>query len=98
MSTTPDTSRLRPLLIGSLLCAFVGVAFPYGNLVVRGTRPANTSLPFGVVALFFACVLVNRLLRRWRLGRDELLVVFVMILIAAAFWSGTKSASGTPQK
>jgi len=82
--SAPAPNGLRPLLIGSLLCAFVGVAFPYGNLVVRGTRPANTSLPFGVVAVFFVVVLANRALRRWRLRRDELLVVFVMLLIAAA--------------
>lgn len=74
----------RALLIGSLLSAGVGLALPYANLVVKGTRPANTSLPFGVVALFFVCVLLNRALRRWGFGRDEMLVVFVMVLIAAA--------------
>lgn len=80
----PCPTVWRPILIGCVLSVGLGTALPYANLVVRGTRPANTSLPFGVVALFFVCVGVNRLFRRGRLSPRELLIVFVMILLAAA--------------
>ena len=78
----------RAVLVGAVCAGFISVAFPYANLVIRGSRPANTSLPFGFVAI---CVLLAvfsplmaRLLRRRFLSRDDLLVVFIMALIAAA--------------
>lgn len=74
--------------MGAACAAFISVAFPYANLVIRGSRPANTSLPFGFVAI---CVLlavlrpvVARLMRRHLLSRDGLLVVFIMSLVATA--------------
>jgi len=64
------------------------VAFPYANLVVRGTRPANTSLPFGAIALLFLLIacqpIAARLSRRLVLVRQELIIVFTMILLASS--------------
>ncbi len=80
--------RARILVIGLLCAAFVSLAFPYANLVVRGSRPANTSLPFGAVAIWFLLALCNpllaRLSRRLSLSREAMLIVFAMVLIAAA--------------
>ena len=78
----------KAVVVGALCAALVSVAFPYANLVIRGSRPSNTSLPFGVVAVCFAVAalnpLVGRVHRRLSLSRGDLLVVFLMVLIAAA--------------
>ncbi|MGI5817854.1 MAG: DUF6785 family protein [Armatimonadota bacterium] len=79
----------RALGFSVVTAAAVGFLFPWANLVLRGTRPANTSLPFGVVALFFILVaIVNPLLklvsRRLGLSRSDLLVVFVAALLASS--------------
>jgi len=82
---SPDA---RVLAIGLLCAACVSLAFPYANLVIRGSRPANTSLPFGAVAIWFVLALCNpllaRLSRRLSLSREAMLIVFAMVLIAAA--------------
>ncbi len=80
---------LRALIVGVLGVVVVGIGFPYANLIVQGTRPANTALPFGVIFVFFILVaLINPLpallRRRAILSRPELLVVFIMLLVAAA--------------
>jgi hypothetical protein len=78
----------KAIAIGALCAALISLSFPYANLVVRGSRPANTSLPFGVVVICFVVAAVNPLLRRLHcrlaLSRQDLLLVFVMVLIAAA--------------
>ncbi|MGC9317134.1 MAG: DUF6785 family protein [Armatimonadota bacterium] len=79
----------RAAVISVLTAAVIGFVFPYANLVIRGTRPANTSLPFGTIAVFFLLVaLVNpalKLIRRQlALRRSELLVVFVAALLASS--------------
>lgn len=75
--------------MGGCCAALISVGFPYANLVIRGTRPANTSLPFGAVAvLFLVAAVLNPLLRRLShrggMDRDDLLVVSVMVLLASA--------------
>ncbi len=84
---SPVTSRA--VLLSLIMAAVIGFAFPYANLVVRGTRPANTSLPLGTIALLCLLVaLVNPLLKLIRrsmaLRRSELLVVFVAALLASS--------------
>lgn len=79
----------RTVLLGLLTAAAIGFLFPWANLVLRGSRPANTSLPFGVIAIFFVLVaLLNPALklisRRLALARGELLVVFVAALLASS--------------
>lgn len=84
---TPVTPRA--VILSLVLAAIIGFAFPYANLVVRGTRPANTSLPLGTIALLCLLVaLVNPALKLVRrniaLRRSELLVVFVAALLASS--------------
>ncbi|MFW6438044.1 MAG: DUF6785 family protein [Armatimonadota bacterium] len=79
----------RALGFSVATAALVGFVFPWANLVLRGTRPANTSLPFGVVAVFFVIVAIaNPLLklisRRLGLSRSDLLIIFVAALLASA--------------
>ncbi|MFW5866660.1 MAG: DUF6785 family protein [Armatimonadota bacterium] len=79
----------RALGFSVVVAALVGFIFPWANLVLRGTRPANTSLPFGVVAVFFVIVaivnpLIKLLSRRLGLSRADLLVVFVAALLASS--------------
>ncbi|MGE4535415.1 DUF6785 family protein [Halomonas sp.] len=79
----------RAVVLSLLTAGAVGFLFPWANLVIRGSRPANTSLPFGVIAIFFVLVaLLNPALRllgpRLALRRDELLVIFVAALLAAS--------------
>ena len=79
----------RALGFSVVTAGLIGFLFPWANLVLRGTRPANTSLPFGIVAIFFILVaVVNPLLkllsRRLGLTRSDLLVVFVAALLASS--------------
>ena len=78
----------KVLIVGTLCALVVALSFPYANLVIRGSRPANTSLPFGVVVVCFGLVALNPLLRlvsrRLSLDRSDLLRVFHVVLIAAA--------------
>ncbi|MGD9494977.1 MAG: DUF6785 family protein [Armatimonadota bacterium] len=79
----------RAALVGLLTSGLIGFLFPYANLVLRGSRPANTSLPFGTIAVFFVLVaIINPALklisRRLALRRPELLVVFVTALLASS--------------
>jgi len=78
----------RVLVLGLLCAAFVSAAFPYANLVIRGSRPANTSLPFGAVAIWFVLAVgnaaVGRIRRDYGLPREAMLVLFALVLLAAA--------------
>ena len=87
----PEAARLSGRAVGLsvLVAAIIGFTFPWANLVLRGSRPANTSLPFGIVAIFFVLVaIVNPLLklisRRFGLTRSDLLVIFVAALLASS--------------
>lgn len=84
-------SRLTVRALGFSVgtAALIGFIFPWANLVLRGTRPANTSLPFGIIAVFFVIVaIINPLLkllsRRFGLSRSDLMVVFVAALLASS--------------
>lgn len=87
--TSSQPVTVRAAVLGLLTAGVVGFVFPYANLVIRGTRPANTSMPFGTIAVFFVLVaILNPLLklisRRLALRRGELLVIFVAALLASA--------------
>ncbi len=86
---------LRSLLLGTALAALISVGDPYSLYQLHSTMWAISYLPFCVVVFFFAIVLANALLARWReawaFTRTELLVVFIMALVAASIptWGTT---------
>lgn len=86
--TASSFVSLRAVVVGVLAAAVIGLVFPYENLIIKSTRPANTSLPYGAVFMLFVTILLRPLLRRLSprlaLTRDDLVVVAVMILVATA--------------
>ncbi len=77
----------RAFLVGLAACVLISVSFPYENLIIKATRPANTSLPYGSIFVFFLVVAAVNPALRWigkPLRRGELTAVFVMILISTA--------------
>ncbi len=86
-AATRPALTARAFAIGLAACVAISLAFPYENLMIKATRPANTSLPYGSIFILFVIVVgLNPLLRVFgsALRRDELVVVFVMILISTA--------------
>jgi len=78
---------IRAFAIGVCACVLIALAFPYENLIIKATRPANTALPYGAIFVFFLVISVLNPtlgLFRARLRRGELIVVFVMILVSTA--------------
>lgn len=78
---------VRAVVIGLVACVIISLTFPYENLIIKATRPANTSLPYGSVFILFLIVAgLNPILRLFGapLTRGELVVTFVMILISTA--------------
>ena len=79
----------RALLVGSVLCALIGVGTPYVCHVMHASYLALDFSAPAAVFLFFVLVFgVNGLLRtaseRAALTSGELLVVFIMMLVACA--------------
>ena len=79
---------IRAFIIGTALAFFIGVAAPYGNMIIRGSYMAlNISTP---IAFFIFFVLVGginvalRLMRvSWALQPAELVLIYIMMIIAA---------------
>ncbi|MBT3345437.1 MAG: hypothetical protein HN404_20740 [Gemmatimonadetes bacterium] len=80
---------LRSALVGAAMCTMIAVGAPYANLVIRGSTLFYDFSTAGALFLFFVFVgLVNVLLRVLApvlaLGRQELLVVYIMMIAASA--------------
>ncbi len=80
-----DQPRLRALLVGLLLAAFLGVATPYSDMFLQDSRLGYSALPLGPLALLFLMLTCWNLLARrlspalaWR--RTELLLIYCMSL------------------
>jgi len=76
-------------VIGLALSAFLAVALPYNEMLVKGSRLALSSCtPAAFFLLFVWLLAINPLLRlvrrSWALRRGELLVVFAMLMVATA--------------
>lgn len=88
----PDAARAftpRALLLGLGCVAFLSAVTPYTYLVMQGSELAANHLPAGAMVIFLLfVVVVNGLLARLRarllLSRGELLLVYIMMLAAAA--------------
>ena len=87
-------NAMRAWLVGLIAVVFVAFFTPYSNLVMQGTWIGLTSFP--ISAFFVLCFLVaiNTMLSRWRKSwrPDEMLLVYVMALVAAGIpsfgWTG----------
>ncbi len=94
LNTTEATTHksgitTRAVTLGLIGVAVVGLGFPYANLVIQGTRPANTALGFGVIFIFLILVAIlgpvaSLVRKRAILSQAEWIVVFIMLLVASA--------------
>jgi len=75
----------RALGLGLACVAFISIATPYSDLVMRGTWVGLTALPIGAVFLLAVLVVANAPLRQRGVGLTggELLTIFAMTLVAA---------------
>ena len=81
--------RLYALGVGLALSVLIGVATPYNEMIVKGSRLGLSSLTPAAFFLFFVWLIgVNPLLKMMRpalaLRRVELLLVFAMMMVATA--------------
>ena len=81
--------RWGALGVGLALSALIGVATPYNEMIVNGSRLGLSSLTPAAFFLFFVWLLLaNPLLRvarpSWVLRRAELLLIFAMMMVATA--------------
>ena len=77
----------KAFVVGTLMCLGIGVGAVYGSLVLRSSRMAmNFNTPAAVFAFFVLVGIVNLLLglirRDVALNRSELLVVYIMMVVA----------------
>ncbi len=87
-----EQPRLRALLAGFLLAAFLGLATPYSDLFLGDSRLGYSHLPLGPLALLFLLVagynlLAGRLVPRLAWRRTELLLIYCMSLATVALAS-----------
>jgi len=80
---------VRATIVGLLCVAFLCLATPYTDLVMQGSRMVANHLPIGVLGIFLVMVLiVNSVFRvlaaRWAFTRTELMVIFIMMLVASS--------------
>ena len=80
---------LRAFLLGGFFSFVIGVAFPYALLAMHTAGMSSDYITAGAVFLFFVLVgVVNPLLkllkRSWGLSRSELIIIYVMMLMASA--------------
>ncbi len=91
---TQRFSFLRAFLLGLISVVLVALFTPYSDLVLQGTWIGLTAFP--ISAFFLLCALVsgNAVLSLWckRLPPQELLIAYVMVLVAAGIpsfgWTG----------
>lgn len=87
MSRDRKLLMLRAIAIGVFLSLFISIAGPYADCFIQGSAPMLTSLPLiAVFLLFLLVLLVNVPLNRLGIGlkKEELLIIFVMMLVACA--------------
>ena len=78
---------LRAIGVGFTLVAFMSIAIPWGDMIIKGsqmgvwnTNPGSIFLFFVLVAILNACIGLLR--RSWALDSGELAVVYIMLLVA----------------
>ena len=78
---------MRALIIGVFFSIFIGIWGPYGEFFVKGSSLCYNAIPISTVFPFFLMVLFNLLLKKvkqnWALQEKELLLIYVMALVAS---------------
>ena len=88
MSRNRDPSA-RALLVGAIGAALIGAGVPYCNMVLQGSRIASHfNTPAAIILFFLLVFLLNSgvgfLRRGWMLGPGELVLIYVMWIVATA--------------
>ena len=86
---TPSPFSLKAISLGTLLSLGIALGAPYGNMVIRGSTMALDFSTAGAIFLFFLLtggvnLLFARIHPALPLRRDELLVVYIMMIAASA--------------
>ena len=87
MSKSGRTLTFRSFIIGAVLSLFISIAGPYADSFIQGSATMLTSLPLIAVSLLFLLIfLVNVPLNKLGIGlkKEELLIIFIMMLVACA--------------
>ena len=89
MTSDRPAFTVRSVITGTALCLAIATGAPYANMVIRGSTLFYDFSTAGALFMFFALVgLINVGLRAavpfLALGRRELLVVYIMMIVAAA--------------
>lgn len=80
------------LLVGILLVALIAWCRAYFDLWVQGSRIGFGQLPIAsIVLLVFLCWLGQPLVRRWRLSRSDIALLFCLVFMTTRFWSSSYS-------
>ena len=86
---------LRSLVIGAGLSLLIGVGEPYGAYVIMGSHMSSLNGPAAFFLFFLWVGVVQVLLgvihRRLVLGKGELLTIYLMMVVAAAFGGGERN-------
>ncbi|MBM4031020.1 MAG: hypothetical protein FJ291_04455 [Planctomycetes bacterium] len=94
-----EAFSLRALAVGSLMCLFIGVASPYNLHKIHGSyMDIDFSTPAAFFLFFVLVFMLNGVLR-WvglALNAGELLVVYVMMIVATTIPSMGMTASFIP--
>ncbi|MEE2657934.1 MAG: DUF6785 family protein [Candidatus Latescibacterota bacterium] len=85
----PSPFSARAVITGTLLSICLACGALYGNMVIRGSYMALDFSAAGALFLFFLLVGVLNVAAHWMnpafaLRRDELIVVYIMLIVASA--------------
>ena len=84
----PSGATLRAFAIGTLLCILIGTGTIYANCIIKGSFMAWAfSTPVALFLFFYlilANILVRPLIRSLSLSRQELTLIYFMMIVAAS--------------
>lgn len=83
----PARFTFRAFFVGALLSLFISIGFAYARLAMATAGMSSDYITAGAICLFFVLTaLVNPLLRLlgWGLSRPELIIIYVMMIVASA--------------
>ncbi|MBI4530443.1 MAG: hypothetical protein HY709_02875, partial [Candidatus Latescibacteria bacterium] len=78
---------VRAMIIGLIASAFMALAIPYSDMIIKGSQMGVWNINAGAIFLFFVIVAIINVIagvihRRLALDKSELAVVYIMLLIS----------------